>query len=65
MDGKVGLSDYINFAARLKEIHSLQQTQTSASETCGTPVSAHQVSDTCDTPNSGVSALQDLEEGEE
>lgn len=27
MDGKVGLSDYINFAARLKEIHSLQQTQ--------------------------------------
>lgn len=26
-DGKVGLSDYINFAARLKEIHGLQQMQ--------------------------------------
>lgn len=24
-DGKVGLSDYINFAARLKGIHTLQQ----------------------------------------
>lgn len=24
-DGKVGLSDYINFAARLKGIHLLQQ----------------------------------------
>lgn len=36
MDGKVGLSDYINFAARLKEIHSLQQTQeASVSDTEG------------------------------
>eukprot|EP00904_Undaria_pinnatifida_P007876 jgi/Undpi1/4218/HiC_scaffold_16.g07584.m1 len=27
VDGKVGLSDYINFAARLKGIHALQQQQ--------------------------------------
>lgn len=40
-DGKVGLSDYINFAARLKEIHSLQQLQDASDVLDGSPLPCH------------------------